>query len=118
LDAVVDAEAEAFRVAKASMLCAGAVTRQPGEGAVRGTGVGYPARPVHCPQTGHGVAGLQRLSGSGVPSTTILRWIARLEREGLLYRQADTGDLRRRYVRLTQDGLTMMRNILGAIGTF
>ncbi|MBB3537308.1 DNA-binding MarR family transcriptional regulator [Novosphingobium sp. BK486] len=54
---------------------------------------------------------------AGVPSTTILRWIARLEREGLLYRQADTGDLRRRYVRLTDDGLAMMRNILGAIGT-
>jgi Transcriptional regulators len=54
---------------------------------------------------------------AGVPSTTILRWIARLEREGLIYRQTDSSDLRRRYVRLTDDGLAMMRNILGAIGT-
>ena len=52
---------------------------------------------------------------AGVPSTTILRWIARLENEGLLYRASDSTDLRRRYVRLTDDGLAMMRSILGAM---
>jgi DNA-binding MarR family transcriptional regulator len=34
----------------------------------------------------------------------------------MLYRVADSADGRRRYVRLTQDGLAMMHNILGAIG--
>ncbi len=52
---------------------------------------------------------------AGVPSTTILRWIARLENEGLLYRASDSTDLRRRYVRLTDDALAMMRSILGAM---
>ncbi len=49
---------------------------------------------------------------AGVPSTTILRWIARLEQEGLIYRIADSADARRRYVRLTPDGRTMMRDLL------
>lgn len=52
---------------------------------------------------------------AGVPSTTILRWIARLEREGLIYRVADHADARRRYVRLTEDGHEMMRRILGEL---
>lgn len=52
---------------------------------------------------------------AGVPSTTILRWIARLEQEGLIYRIADNADARRRYVRLTAEGHEMMRNILRAI---
>ncbi|WP_240950146.1 winged helix DNA-binding protein [Novosphingobium sp. ERN07] len=52
---------------------------------------------------------------AGVPSTTILRWIARLEQEGLIYRIADNADARRRYVRLTEEGHEMMRNILRAI---
>lgn len=52
---------------------------------------------------------------AGVPSTTILRWIARLEQEGLIYRIADNADARRRYVRLTEEGHLMMRNILQAV---
>lgn len=52
---------------------------------------------------------------AGVPSTTILRWIARLEKEGLIYRIADNADARRRYVRLTQEGHEMMRRILGEL---
>ncbi|CAH0497089.1 winged helix DNA-binding protein [Novosphingobium sp. CECT 9465] len=52
---------------------------------------------------------------SGVPSTTILRWIARLEDEGLVYRTADTADARRRYVRLTEQGRIMMQAVLAAI---
>ena len=53
---------------------------------------------------------------AGVPSTTILRWIARLERDGLVYREADRGDARRRYVRLTSEGHALMVRLLGAIG--
>ena len=53
---------------------------------------------------------------AGVPSTTILRWIARLEKEGLLYRKADRGDARRRFVRLTDEGHAVMRRVLRAIG--
>ena len=52
---------------------------------------------------------------ASVPSTTILRWIARLEREGLIYRVADITDARRRYVRLTDDGRAMMHTVFGAI---
>ncbi len=52
---------------------------------------------------------------ASVPSTTILRWIARLEREGLIYRVADNTDARRRYVRLTNDGRSLMHNVIGAI---
>lgn len=52
---------------------------------------------------------------SGVPSTTILRWIARLEGEGLVYRTADTADARRRHVHLTEQGRIMMQTVLTAI---
>ncbi len=52
---------------------------------------------------------------AGVPSTTILRWIARLEKEGLIYRIADNADARRRYVRLTEEGHQMMRRILSEL---
>lgn len=45
---------------------------------------------------------------ASVPSTTILRWIARLEREGLIYRASDDADARRRYVRLTEPGHAAM----------
>lgn len=54
---------------------------------------------------------------SGVPSTTILRWIARLEREGLIYRKADSADARRRYVCLTEDGRTMMHTVLETLSS-
>ena len=53
---------------------------------------------------------------AGVPSSTILRWLARLEREGLLYRVADTADARRRYVRLTDAGRALMSSVLLAMG--
>lgn len=54
---------------------------------------------------------------TGVPSTTLLRWIARLEGEGLVYRLADNADARRRYVRLTDDGRTMMNTVLNALSS-
>ncbi len=56
-------------------------------------------------------------AGAGIPSTTILRWIARLENEGLIVREADREDARRRYVSLTQQGLSVTSALLEAIGT-
>jgi MarR family transcriptional regulator, temperature-dependent positive regulator of motility len=52
---------------------------------------------------------------AGVPSTTILRWLARLEQEGLIYRASDNVDGRRRYVRLTEAGESMMTRVLEAM---
>ena len=46
--------------------------------------------------------------GSAVPSTTALRWIAILERQGLLLREADPGDARRVYVKLSARGYQAM----------
>jgi MarR family transcriptional regulator, temperature-dependent positive regulator of motility len=53
---------------------------------------------------------------AGVPSTTILRWLARLEQEGLIYRASDNVDGRRRYVRLTEAGDAMMARMLEVMG--
>lgn len=53
----------------------------------------------------------------GVPSTTVLRWITRLEREGLIFRKADNTDGRRRHVRLTDDGRAMMQSVLMAMSS-
>lgn len=52
---------------------------------------------------------------AGVPSTTILRWLTRLEQEGLIYRESDNVDGRRRYVRLTHAGEALMLRVLEAI---
>ncbi len=52
---------------------------------------------------------------AGVPSTTILRWLARLEQDGLIYRTSDNVDGRRRFVRLTEAGEALMTRVLGAI---
>ncbi len=57
-------------------------------------------------------------AGAGIPSTTILRWIARLEREGLIVRMADQEDARRRYVSLTHKGLKLTTGLLEAVGSF
>ncbi|MBT0669040.1 MarR family transcriptional regulator [Novosphingobium profundi] len=46
--------------------------------------------------------------GSAVPSTTALRWITILERNGLLVREADPGDARRVYVKLSARGYAAM----------
>ncbi len=52
---------------------------------------------------------------AGVPSTTILRWLTRLELEGVIYRAADNVDGRRRYVRLTDAGEALMNRMLDVI---
>ncbi|WP_277667686.1 MarR family transcriptional regulator [Novosphingobium lindaniclasticum] len=46
--------------------------------------------------------------GSAVPSTTALRWITILEKQNLLVREADTGDARRVYVKLSARGYAAM----------
>lgn len=46
--------------------------------------------------------------GSAVPSTTALRWISILERQGMLTREADPADARRVYVRLSPSGYDAM----------
>jgi len=45
---------------------------------------------------------------SGVPGTTALRWIATLEREGLIQREEDRLDGRRYYLSLSQKGVDAM----------
>ncbi|EIZ80144.1 regulatory protein MarR [Novosphingobium sp. Rr 2-17] len=46
--------------------------------------------------------------GSAVPSTTALRWISILEKQGFLVREADLGDARRVYVKLSARGYAAM----------
>ena len=53
---------------------------------------------------------------AGIPSTTILRWLTRLEASQLIYRAADHIDGRRRFVRLTDDGRALMRRAIDAMG--
>jgi len=52
--------------------------------------------------------------GSAVPSTTALRWISILERQGMLMREADPGDARRVYVRLSPTGYEAMLEYFSA----
>lgn len=46
--------------------------------------------------------------GAAAPSTTALRWLNILEREGLIEREGDSNDLRRSYVRLSESGYERM----------
>ena len=52
---------------------------------------------------------------ASIPSTTILRWLTRLENSQLVYRAADHIDGRRRFVRLTDGGRALMRRAIDAI---
>ncbi|WP_126172872.1 winged helix DNA-binding protein [Altericroceibacterium xinjiangense] len=49
-----------------------------------------------------------------VPSTTALRWIGLLEKEGLVVRENDEADARRVFIRLTPDGHTRMNQFLAS----
>lgn len=118
MEALVDSEAEAFRLAKALY----ALRRRRDSATSIKSLFGEPAWDIlldlYIAQKSR--AELQVSSvciEAGVPSTTILRWIARLEREGLVYRAADKGDARRRYVRLTSEGHALIVRLLGAIGS-
>ena len=46
---------------------------------------------------------------SCVPGSTALRWIARLEKDGLVARAGDPLDARRSWIELTTDGVERMR---------
>ncbi|MCW1384405.1 winged helix DNA-binding protein [Novosphingobium sp. KCTC 2891] len=117
MEALVDTEAEAFRLAKALYDLR---RRRDSASSVKGL-FGEPGWDIlldlfiaHRRGTELQVSSV--CIEAGVPSTTILRWISRLERDGLVYRAADKGDARRRYVRLTPDGHALMRQVLGSIG--
>jgi len=47
-----------------------------------------------------------------VPATTALRWMTVLEKLGLIERQKDTADSRRRFVRLTDKAIAQVSDIL------
>ncbi|MCT2400175.1 winged helix DNA-binding protein [Novosphingobium mangrovi (ex Huang et al. 2023)] len=49
--------------------------------------------------------------GAQVPQTTALRWIALLEREGLVHRYKDRNDSRRVYIQLTERALRKMVDV-------
>lgn len=49
---------------------------------------------------------------AGVPPTTGLRWIEKLEKEGWVYREPDPVDRRRFWVLLTERASTLMRGYL------
>jgi hypothetical protein len=51
--------------------------------------------------------------GAAAPSTTALRWLNILEREGLIAREGDSNDMRRSYVRLTAEAHDKMIDYLG-----
>lgn len=44
-----------------------------------------------------------------VPATTALRWVAKLEEEGLAVRSEDTADGRRSWIELSPEGIERMR---------
>jgi hypothetical protein len=46
------------------------------------------------------------------PISTALRWLAILEKDGLVSREQDTNDRRRAFVRLTDTAVTKMRKII------
>lgn len=52
---------------------------------------------------------------SAVPQTTALRWQVVLTREGLIERGPDEVDARRKFVRLTSKGRTLMREYLSRL---
>lgn len=61
---------------------------------------------LHLEQQRASVSGLY--VASYVPASTALRWIAKLEHDGLVVRREDTTDARRNWIELTPDGLMRM----------
>lgn len=58
----------------------------------------------------HSVSGLCKLSGG--PTTTAIRWLAKMEAAGLLKREGDAHDQRRLWVILTQDGYSRIDTLI------
>jgi hypothetical protein len=50
--------------------------------------------------------------GAAVPATTGLRWLRRLEKEGLLFRRTGVGDARRSLVALSEKGIQCLELVL------
>jgi DNA-binding MarR family transcriptional regulator len=48
----------------------------------------------------------------GIPPTTGLRWLGLLEKEGLIVRETSDDDARVTWVRLSDDGMNVMRNYI------
>ena len=53
---------------------------------------------------------------AGIPQTTVLRWLGILEEHGLIWREADEGDRRRFYIRLTELGVGKLAQFYGELG--
>jgi len=116
LDAYVDPNAEILRLAKALYNLRrkrDEASGRPGLFAEPGWDILLDLFIADCRRTDIQVSSV--CLDAGIPSTTILRWIARLEDEGLIFREPDTTDARRRYVRLTGQGREMMLNVLRAL---
>lgn len=62
---------------------------------------------LHLEQQRASVSGLY--AASSVPGSTAIRWIARLEQDGLVVRTEDTLDARRSWIKLSADGVERMR---------
>lgn len=54
-------------------------------------------------------------AASAVPASTALRWITKLEHEGLIVRSEDPLDARRSWIALSSDGVDRMRTFFGAL---
>jgi DNA-binding MarR family transcriptional regulator len=61
---------------------------------------------------GRKVATTDALIAARVPATTALRYLGQLEHEGLIRRESEKGDQRKRRVHLTQKGASAMREYL------
>lgn len=66
----------------------------------------------------HRISVSRLCEGAAVPPTTALRWIKRLEDEGLLVREGDPLDARRVHVRLSTDASSRMSAYFQRLGTF
>lgn len=54
-------------------------------------------------------------AASAVPATTALRWIQKLEQDGLLQRYQDPEDMRRSWISLTSTGSAKLRSYFGEL---
>ncbi len=66
-------------------------------------------------QLGRDVSITSACLASGVPPTTALRWIEVLENEGVVVREDDESDRRRRFVRLTEQASASMVDYLSMV---
>jgi DNA-binding MarR family transcriptional regulator len=63
---------------------------------------------LYCAGIQHTRSSLSKVGGGGLPPTTVLRWIRKLEEEGLVHREADPSDRRRVFVILTDKAFDLM----------